>query len=209
MPLGVGKTYFKCMCFAITNGKADIFSECGLTISVPSDCLPNTIQECRVKITAELNTTITLPANSLLVSGVYNITLHPHIEKMIKPVEVQMEHCVDVKPGQESQLSFVVARGKASKFEYLDGGTFSADPKTGVNYGRIHISSFSTLAIESKESQNITYAGRLYYTDKEHTCRKVEFIVTKNFQFFDQVIILPCNVREATCFSCYFFSSSL
>ena len=197
--LEIDKGFFKSLhnSFTIINGRADIFRwrECGLTVSVPTDCLPKTVKECSVKVTAHLNTSITLPVKSLLVSGVYNITLLPCIEEMIQPVEVQMEHCVDLKPGQESQLSFVVARGKAAKFEYLDGGTFFADPETGINYGRIHLNHFSTLAIESEEPQNIRYAGRLYYTDKEYACRTVEFIVTKDIKLFDQVIIfLPCYV---------------
>ena len=46
------------------------------------------------------------------------------------------------------RLSFVVARGEApTQFEYLEGGTFCFDPKTGIKTGRISVNSFSWFAV--------------------------------------------------------------
>ena len=101
-------------------------------INIPSDCLPSSVPEATLLLTANLNTEITLPPHSSLVSGVYNLTLTPpNIQKLNTPIELVIEHCVNLKPGDESNLSFVVARGTLpTRFDYLEGGSFYVDPKT-------------------------------------------------------------------------------
>lgn len=83
-----------------------------MTIYVPSDCLPSSVSECRLVLTAHLNTEITLPSQASLVSGAYDLTLIPNIQQLNKPVELVVEHCGSVMSSQESHLSFVVARKK-------------------------------------------------------------------------------------------------
>ena len=164
--------------FTITNGTSDIFilKQGGLTIYVPSDCLPPSMKNCNVEVTANLNTNMKLPSNSLLVSSVYNITLIPHIQKMNQPVQIVIDHCVALKPGQEDRLSFMIARGEApTEFEYLEGGAFYVDPNTDRKTGRIHVSSFSWFAISwIWEAVSGLFAGpgpeyrlRVYYDDSE------------------------------------------
>ena len=121
--------------------------------------------------------------------SVYNITLTPHILKLNQPVEVIIEHCVNLEPGQEN------AKGKApTDFEYLKGGTFFVDLKTGRKTGRILVSSFSWLAIVWEYVSGLftgpEYLLRVLYDDSETMCRKVQFILTKNLPQFDKVRLL-------------------
>ena len=190
--------------FIITNGieKEFRWEEAGFTIFVPSDSLPSNFKECSVEVTAYLNTNITLPPSSLLVSGVYEVILTPHIEKPNKPFDFGIRHCVNLKPNEEQQLSFVIARGEEpTQFEYLEGGTFYVDPNTGAKTGRIDVTSFCYFAIVyrcftgivnwiyrsiwalftgSQDKPDIEYCGSLYYTDPEPKCRKVDIVFTKN-----------------------------
>ena len=109
----------------------------GLTISVSKNCLPPDVKECNIVVTADLTTDIALPFGTSLVSGVYHIKTMPFIDAFIQPVVLSMVHYANDSSG----LSFVVAREKApSKFEYLEGGTFEVDAKTGKKVGRIHVS---------------------------------------------------------------------
>lgn len=184
-------------CITIINGKAQAFEwdHCGLMIKVPSDCLPSYLREGKLLLTAHLNTEITLPPNSSLVSGVYNIKLDPNIEKLNKPIELVIEHCVVLKPGQECHLSFVVAKGiLPTKFNYLEGGEFYFDPKTNKKFGKILLSTFSDLAITSPSAESdIDCYGRLYYDDSEFNCRKVQFVITKNIELAYKVRIALGN----------------
>ena len=191
----------KCKRFTIINGKAGVFDleEYGMTISFQSDCLPPTMKECELQISADLTTDIPLPSRSYLVSGVYHIATVPFIDKLNQPVEICMEHCAD----DIYNLHFVVAKDKSHrKFEYMEGGRFEIDAKTTRNIGKICVSSFSSWAtvwewIAVWEwSRPIAYCGRVYYDDSESN-RTVHFVITKDLQ-------LAKNVRGHTHCAHYF-----
>lgn len=183
-------------CLTIINGRAEVFKweHCGLMICVPIDCLPSNISKCELLITAHLNTEMHLPSKSSLVSGVYNLTMVPNIQKLNTPLELSIEHCVSLMPGQESHLSFAVARGEsATKFEYLEGGSFYVDPMTGKKIGKVLLYSFSTFAIVFSWLSNllldadINCNGRVYYDDSRLKCRKVQLIITKDIELANKV----------------------
>ena len=171
-------------------------------INIPSDCLPSSVPEATLLLTANLNTEITLPPHSSLVSGVYNLTLTPpNIQKLNTPVELVIEHCVNLMPGEESNLSFVVARGiLPTRFDYLEGGSFYVNPKTNKKYGKILLSSFSKFGISwiygLLGAADIDCNGRLYYDDSELNCRKVKLVITKNLAIANTVRIALANTNE-------------
>ena len=177
-------------CIPIFNGNANVFNldDYGLSISVGKDCLPPNVKECSLFVTADLTTDIPLPSGSFLVSAVYHITTTPFIERFNQPVEVSMIHCAK----DSSQLCFMVAKDQAqSRFEYMNGGTFEVDARTGMKIGRIHISSFSFLTTVwnwvTGSVPNVSYSGLLYYDDSQSQCRKVHFVITKNLPLANEV----------------------
>ena len=191
--------------FTIINGKADVFDleEYGLTISFKNDCLPPNLKKCKVFISADLTTDITLPSHSLLVSGVYHITTIPFIEQLNQPIEISMEHCAN----DLNNLCFVVAKDQNQhKFEYMEGGTFEIEATTGRRIGRISVSSFSiwttvmrwpqqvwgwltrqdNTSDEPEVKASISYCGRVYYDDT-FSYRKIHFVITKDLPFAKHV----------------------
>lgn len=154
-----------------------------MTISFTSDCLPPSIKECQLLISADLATDIPLPSGSVLASGVYHITTIPFIDRFNKPVKISMEHCAK----SIGNLHFVVAKeNDKQKFEYIEGGTFEIDA-TGRKIGRICVSSFSNWAIVWVSqlwgwftgADSVVYCGRVYYDDSGLS-RTVHFVITKN-----------------------------
>lgn len=161
-----------------------------MTISFKSDCLPPSIKECQLLITADLATDIPLPSGSVLTSGIYHFTTMPFIDQLNKPVEISMEHCAK----NIGNLHFVVAKENGKqKFEYIEGGTFEIDG-TGRKIGRICVSSFSHWAIAwvsqllgwFKGPGSVAYCGRVYYDDSQLN-RTVHFVITKNLQLAKEV----------------------
>ena len=188
-------TLDKCRCFTIVNGKAGVFDmeECGLTISYKEDCLPSSIKKCKILISADLTTDIPLPSGSLLVSGVYNITMIPFIHQLNQPVELSMEHCAF----DFNQLCFIEAKDQNQhEFKYIEGGRFEIDAKTGRRIGRICVSSFSFKAISTQDGELLTgqentpnepevkncisYFGTIYYDDTTFSYRNIHFVITKD-----------------------------
>ena len=148
--------------------------------------MPPTIKECKFQISVDL-TTVPLPPGSLLVSGVYHIETVPFIDQFNQPVEISMEHCAN----DIDNLRFVVAKDNSRrKFEYMEGGRFEIDSKTGRKIGRICVSSFSTLDIVWEWitwfAGCIAYCGRVYYDDSQSK-RTVHFVITKNLQLAKHV----------------------
>ena len=194
----------QCRSFTIINGKADVFDleEYGLTISFKSDCLPPNLKKCTLLISADLTTDIPLPSRSLLASGVYHITTIPPADQFNQPVEISMEHCAN----DFSHICFMVAKECGEqKFEYMEGGTFEIDAKTGRKIGRICVNSFSFFTVvnqfwgwltgqdnssnEMKVENCIAYCGRIYYEDiiKPSYQRKVHFVITKDLSVAKEV----------------------
>lgn len=146
----------------IINGKADVFKleTYGLSIYVSEDCLPPDLKECNLFVKANLTTNVALPSGSILASAVYHITTVPAIERFNQHVEISMVHCAN----DFSQLNFVIAKEQVPyKFEYLEGGMFEVDAKTGMKVGRIHVSSFSSWAIVAFKYIQRTFQTLLGY----------------------------------------------
>ena len=192
----------KCRYFTIINGKAGVFDleEYGLTISYKSDCLPSSIKECKLLISADLTTDIPLPSSSSLVSAVYHITTIPFIDQLNQLIEISMEHCAN----SFNDLCFVVAKEcHQQTFEFMEGGIFELEATTGRWIGSICVSSFSIWAIvmrlpqqvqellirqdktsnDHKITTTISYCGRVYYDDKTNSHRIIHFIITKDLSF--------------------------
>ena len=194
----------KCKHFTIINGTAGVLDleEYGMTVSIQSDCLPPTMEGCELIISADMSTDIPLPFGSLLTSGIYHITTIPFIDQLNQPVEISMEHCAN----DIANLCFVVAKDNdQQKFEYMEGGTFEIDAKTGRKIGRIRVSSFSIWAIVYTAwewfTTPVAYCGRVYYDDSKSD-RTVHFVITKDLQLAKTVRV---HIHSCT----FFYSSAV
>ena len=61
----------------------------GLKMDVPSDSLPEDVAECTLQVTASLDTNMSLPNDTALVSGVYHIMPPSNVLEFKKPVPKQ------------------------------------------------------------------------------------------------------------------------
>ena len=111
--------------------------EFGLKIHVPKGAT-----SCDIVVKAIVAGDFDFPKDTLLVSGVYAISVS---KKFLKPVQLEMQHCALLKNKQHTQLlKFVRADGtKPHKFTTLEGGVFQPDSQ----YGNIHCQNFSLFAI--------------------------------------------------------------
>ena len=167
-------------------GRAQSFNwkRFGFKMHLPDHALPPSVNECRLHIKASLSGQFQFPADTECVSGIYWIA-SPY--KFVKPVTVEIQHCV-TKPEhiqQPSSLTFIAAKciqeDLPYRFKILDGGVFSP----GSRYGSIKLTQFSgvgtafqlldqssphppsTLAhndSQNPESDAKSYCARLYYS---------------------------------------------
>ena len=128
-----------------------------------------------------------LPDDGVLVSGVYWLSLHPHVERFHKKVTIAIQHsaCVD-----DSALSFATTEHTQESPPYLfklqPGGTFSHP-----NYGILETHTlFSAFAITASEKTN--YAFCTYYLRKQANAYEVHITVTPNLEIHLKVSYNVC-----------------
>lgn len=113
--------------------------EFGLKIHVPKGA---TSSSCDIVIKAIVAGDFDFPKGTQLVSGVYAISVS---KKFLKPVRLEMQHCVLIENKQHTQLlKFVRADDtEPHKFTTLEGGVFQPDSQ----YGNICCQDFSLFSI--------------------------------------------------------------
>ena len=113
--------------------------EFGLKIHVPKGA---TSSSCDIVIKAIVAGDFDFPKGTQLVSGVYAISVS---KKFLKPVQLEMQHCVLLKNKQHTQLlKFATADDtEPHKFTTLEGGVFQPDSQ----YGNICCQDFSLFSI--------------------------------------------------------------
>ena len=113
----------------------------GLQLHLPDNALPSDQTPCCIHVATSLPTVeqLDLPANAVPVSAFYDLT---GPRQFLHPITIKMEHCSH--PSRYAALSFVVSRNEnPCKFEYLEGGIFSADS----SYGSVSVTHFSAFGI--------------------------------------------------------------
>ena len=130
-------------------------NEYGFRIHFP----PSVSAESEFKLTVgvSLSGTFDLPPNTTLVSATYYIETSV---ELLKPVEIEIEHCVSTK--RTSGLIFASADTRSMSPPYqlrrLNGGIFS----TGLSWGLIEVSTFSSYGILCEDTDPlIDYSGYL------------------------------------------------
>ena len=148
----------------------------GFRVYIPAGAVSRRVTLC---IQASLSGDYQLPDDGVFVSGVYWLSLHPHIQEFEKKVTLSLQHCASVE-GDESSLSFITAKCTQETLPYtfkpLPGGAFSTDDST------IQVTSFSGFGIFKRSSKGNIYDLRVYYIPKQLNEYEVRITLTPNLE---------------------------
>ena len=149
----------------------------GFRVYIPAGAVSRSVTLC---IQASLSGDYQLPDDGVLVSGVYWLSLHPHIEEFHKKVTLSLQHCASVE-GDES-LSFITAKCTQETLPYtfkpLPGGAFS------TNDGTIQVTRFSAFGALGGRRM---YDFRVYYIPKHLNECDVHITLTPNLELHVKV----------------------
>ena len=138
----------------------------------------------RLCIQASLSGDYQLPDDGVLVSGVYWLSLHPHVERFDRKVTISLRHCAS---DDDSSISFVTAKCTQETLPYtfkplLPGGSF-ADSREGT----ILVDHFSAVALSAHHNSISDYAVCSYYIPKHINITDIHITVTPDHDLQLQV----------------------
>lgn len=125
------------------------WDECGFRMNIPQGSLPAS-QVCEVAIKALIAGPFEFPDEVELVSAIYSISI---AKPLLKPVELELQHCVSLtEKDQAEYLSFMISSktdpNLCHKFDFLEGGEFYPHKR----YGKIKQVHFCKTGIGKKKS---------------------------------------------------------
>ena len=124
----------------------------GLRIGIEEDSLLSS-ETVEVATAALVGGQFKFPKNTVLVSAVYAVSVS---EPLLKPLRLEMQHCVDLRgrPGLSQYLKFAIAPVSTPSLPYqfriTEGGEFSPDSR----YGSIQRKEFCLVGILGQTSTN-------------------------------------------------------
>ena len=124
----------------------------GLRIGIEEDSLLSS-ETVEVATAALVGGQFKFPKNTVLVSAVYAVSVS---EPLLKPLHLEMQHCVDLRgrPGLSQYLKFAIAPVSTPSLPYqfslVEGGEFSPDSR----YGSIQRKEFCLVGILGQTSTN-------------------------------------------------------
>ena len=148
----------------------------GFKVHIPAGAISEERGPVTLCIQASLSGDYQLPDDGVLVSGVYWLSLHPHVKGFSKKVTVTIQHCAS---DDDSALSFVTAQCTQKTLPY----TFNAIPgrfPSESGYGAVEIYHFSSLAIMAQKTS--FYAFCTYYISKFPKICEVHITVTPDLE---------------------------
>ena len=130
-------------------------------------------------IQASLSGDYQLPDDGVLVSGVYWLSLHPHMERFDRKVTIQ--HCAS---HNDSTLSFITTTNQTPPyaFKLLPGGSFAES----VN-GTIQADSSAAFAVFAKARS--VYTFDTYYIPQQRNATEAHFTVSPNLELYLKVCV--------------------
>ena len=172
--------------YTVTGNSDEVlrWEEHGVTIHVPAGVVqPGTY--CDITVIPILEGKFVFPDNHTPVSAIYAIGASC---KLLKPIKIDLQHCVDVTEGNKRCLSFAKAKHDdvhpPYEFQTCGNGVFPA----GSQYGSLECYSFSLYTILMSVGRWLfgnpitRYKVQLFYTKSTIVPNKwtVRFVVTKN-----------------------------
>ena len=125
------------------------WDEYGFRMNIQQGSLPSS-QVCEVAVKALVAGPFNFPEDVELVSAVYSISF---AKPLLKPVELEIQHCVSLTREDQAQyLSFMISNktdaARCHNFDLLEGGEFYP----GKRYGKIEQIHFCKTGICKKKS---------------------------------------------------------
>ena len=162
----------------------------GFRVYIPAGAVSRRVTLC---IQASLSGDYQLPDDGALVSGVYWLSLHPHIKKFDKKATITLQHCAN----DDSSVSFVTAKctqkSMPYQFEKLPKASFTVHKE-----GAIQVDHFSAYAASASPTSISEYAICSYYIPKKPNVFDIHITVTPNLD-------LQLEVRTPLMFYISFF----
>ena len=137
----------------------------GFKVHIPAGAIRRERGRVTLCIQASLSGDYQLPDDGVLVSGVYWLSLHPHVERFDKKVTISLQHCAS-DDESDSALTFVKCTQRLLPyvFESLQERVSS----TYVGYVSIETTAFSGFGVQKKLSgKGIECAISLHYFCKD------------------------------------------
>ena len=150
----------------------------GFRVYIPAGAVSRRVTLC---IQASLSGDYQLPDDGVLVSGVYWLSLHPHIKEFQKNATITLQHCAN----DDSSVSFVTAKCTQETLPYtfkpLSGGTFS------THYSTVGVTGFSGFGVLGRRRM---YDFRVYYIPKKPNVYDVHITLTANLELHQMVRVM-------------------
>ena len=166
--------------------------EYGIKLVIPSSSVQESQSiDTTVEIVKSADVMTSLPANVEPVSCFYKIEASG---SFVKPIELHLQHNVDVTSSDNRRLAFVTSSGSPPyRFEFCDINDQTFDPND--NSGVVRLSHFSIIGvigivwrIVDKVLPNRSYALTPFYKQIDDHCWQIQIVITKNLEPFLEVI---------------------
>ena len=149
----------------------------GFKVHIPAGAIRRVRGRVTLCIQASLSGDYQLPDDGVLVSGVYWLSLHPHVGRFNKKVTISLQHCAS---DDDSSISFVTAKCTQETLPYtfkplLPGGSFDISGE-----GTFLVDYFSAEAVSAICKSNLKYAICSYYIPKQLNVTDIHITLTKN-----------------------------
>ena len=152
----------------------------GFKVHIPAGAIRGEKGNVTLCIQASLSGDYQLPDDGVLVSGVYWLSLHPHVERFDKKVTIGIEHCAS--NDDDSKLFFITAKCTQETLPYifklLPGGVFS--DKGSI----IEVNNFSGFGVSG---QKLFYAFRVFYKQQLNEY-ETHITVTEDLELYGKVL---------------------
>ena len=160
----------------------------GFKVHIPARAIRRERGRVTLCIQASLSGDYQLPDDGVLVSGVYWLSLHPHVERFDKKVTIGIEHCSS--SCDDSTLSFTTTKCTQETLPYsfkpLPGGAFSKKEST------IQVDNFSAFTVIKKWISDYfygkCYAFRVFYIrNQQPNDYDAHITVTEDLELYNMV----------------------
>ena len=166
----------------------------GFKVHIPARAIKRERGRVTLCIQASLSGDYQLPDDGVLVSGVYWLSLHPHVEQFEKKVTICLQNCAS---DCDSLVSFITSKCTQETLPYtftpLPGGSFDVSRE-----GCILVERFSAVAVSA--SSKSQYAVCSYYIPKQPNVTHIHITVTQNLDLQLQVQYYYFIVCTNKCF---------
>ena len=156
----------------------------GFKVHIPAGAISEERGPVTLCIQASLSGDYQLPDDGVLVSGVYWLSLHPHVERFDRKVTLSLQHCAS---DDDPALTFITAKCTQKSLPYtfkpMAEGYFLES-----GYGTIQCDHFSAVAVSASSISE--YAFCSYYMAKQLNVYDVHIAVTPNLMLRLKVSVI-------------------